>query len=343
LEDERLKLTASIRYDKSELFDGFFSPRIGLGYNAGANQNHNIRASFQTGFRNPDTQSQFIWFPTSQGILVGSTEANAARYGLHNGGSYTSSSVSAYLAGGGSFDTSGNTIGGDPTLLQTATFGFVEPEQLTAFEIGYKGVIADQLLLDVNWYHNSYEDFIAQFTVFNKQPVVRADGAIATGVTGDVITGFRPYVNAQETITSDGIGVGLTYSIGGGYTITGNYNWTDFSLDDVDTGNELEAGFNTPEHRFGAGIHNRNVGKNIGFSLNYRWQDDFFWQSAFGKGLIPEFGVVDFQVNYKIKSLKSFIKLGSTNLLGGDYRTNIGPGFVGSQYYISISYDEFLH
>ena len=28
LEEERLKLTASIRYDKSELFDGFFSPRV---------------------------------------------------------------------------------------------------------------------------------------------------------------------------------------------------------------------------------------------------------------------------------------------------------------------------
>ena len=48
-ESTELKLTGSIRYDKSEFFDGFYSPRLSAGITV--NQNHNFRASFQTGFR----------------------------------------------------------------------------------------------------------------------------------------------------------------------------------------------------------------------------------------------------------------------------------------------------
>ena len=58
---------------------------------------------------------------------------------------------------------------------------------------------------------------------------------------------------------------------------------------------------------------------------------------------MPEFGVFDAQVNYKISALKTIVKLGGTNLLGGDYRTNLGAPFVGKQYYISLTFDEFLN
>lgn len=336
-----LKLTGSIRYDKNENFEGQINPRVSAVYTL--NQNHNFRASFQTGFRNPDSQSQFIWFPTPAGVLVGSTEANAARYGIHNGGAWTANSVAAFLGGGGSFDqTTGDPIGGTPTVLQTATFDFVQPEKLQAIEVGYKGIIADKLLLDINYYHNSYEDFIAQQTVFNKVPVMRR-GAVVTGTTGDAITGFRPYINASETVSSDGIGVGLTYNLGSGFTLAGNYNWADFTINEADASSDFEAGFNTPNHRYTLTFGNRNIGEGIGFNMAWRWQDEFVWQSAFGTGTIPDFGVFDMQVNYKIKSIKSIIKVGGTNLLGGDYRTNVGGGFVGRQYYISLTFDEFLN
>ncbi|MBA4056620.1 MAG: TonB-dependent receptor, partial [Marivirga sp.] len=84
---EALKLTGSLRFDKNENFEGQVTPRLSAVYTF--SQNHNIRASFQTGFRNPDTQAQFIYFPSSSGTLLGSTEANASRYGVHNGGAWT--------------------------------------------------------------------------------------------------------------------------------------------------------------------------------------------------------------------------------------------------------------
>ncbi len=73
-----LKLTGSIRYDKSEFFDGFVSPRISAGLTV--NRDHNIRASVQTGFRNPTTQDLFIGLDTGQYVLVGSAPDNLERY-----------------------------------------------------------------------------------------------------------------------------------------------------------------------------------------------------------------------------------------------------------------------
>src|SRR5690606_18718988 len=104
-----LKLTGSLRYDKNENFDGQLTPRISAVYTAG--ETHNIRASFQTGFRNPDTQAQFIYFPAGSGILLGGTKSNAGRYGIHNGGALNSEG-------------------------ETVTLDFIKPEKLRAYEIG---------------------------------------------------------------------------------------------------------------------------------------------------------------------------------------------------------------
>ena len=314
--EDKLKLTGSVRYDKNENFDGQINPRLSAVF--AINESSNLRASFQTGFRNPDSQAQFIWFPTSSGILVGSTEGNAARYGIHNGGAL------------------------DPTTLQPVNIDFVQPEELTAYEIGYKGLIANKVLFDLNYYHNVYDGFIANRPVLSAGPITRRGALVSNldGSTSNILV--NPYVNVADEITSDGIGLGLTYSMGQGYTLGGNYNWADFSADESSIAG-FQAGFNTPEHKYSLSFGNRNVGENIGFNIAYRWQDDFIWESSFGTGNIPSFGVFDFQVNFKMEQIKSVVKVGGTNLLGSDYRTNIGPGFVGSQYYISITFDEFLN
>ena len=68
--DDRLKITASVRYDKSEYFDGFLSPRLGMNLTLGQQGNHNVRASVQTGFRNPTTQDLFIGLEVQRLISV---------------------------------------------------------------------------------------------------------------------------------------------------------------------------------------------------------------------------------------------------------------------------------
>lgn len=316
LVEDRLKITASLRYDKNENFDGQVTPRISAVFTAGADRQHNIRASFQTGFRNPDTQAQFIFFPSSAGTLLGSTEANAGPYGIHNGGAFTHPT-------------------GDPRR-QPINIPYVQPERLTAFEIGYKGIINDNFLIDFNVYRNAYQDFIAGQTVY-------AANAVTGLPTGDVAPddAFRPSVNSDVDITSIGVGVGLTYNLPSNFVLSGTYNYADFDAD-LEEGSTFEVGFNTPNNRFTLGLANREVFENFGFAINYRWQEEFRWESSFAHGTIPAYGVLDAQVNYKVPDIKTVFKIGATNLLQEEFRTNAGGSWIGSMYYISVTFDQFL-
>lgn len=329
--DDRLKLSASVRFDKNQNFEGQFSPRASAVVSLGADKQHNIRTSFQRGFRNPDTQAQFIFFPSSTGTLLGSTEKNAARYGIHNGGAYSLSSLQNFLATG------------NPAALQVVNLRFVQPEIVRVFELGYKGLIGNNFLMDLNGFYNSYKDFISGQTVASINGGTDPAFITPTNTTGAFtpFTLFRPAVNADVPIRSWGVGLGITYKFYQNFVFTGNYTWQDWDAD-LEAGSEFEIGFNTPRNKFSLGIGNREVVKNLGFDIGYRWQQDFFWQSAFTNNIIPAFGVVDAQVSYKVKSIKSIFKLGANNLFGEDYVTNGGGPFVGKLYYISITFDEFL-
>jgi outer membrane receptor protein involved in Fe transport len=327
------KLTGSIRYDKNENFEGRFTPRISGVYTI--NENHNIRASFQTGFRNPDTQAQYIFFPVGTNTLLGSAKENAERYGVHNGGAWSRESYEAYRTSGGTILPDGTLQGGDQTLLQTDDVDYVKPERLQSFELGYKGLISRNLLVDVNGYYTAYKDFIGGDDVVSKLPTTHQ------GETIDAGTIFSPYRNESERVTSTGIGVGITYNLLKGYSISGNYNYATFDVEREEN-SSFRAGFNTPENKFNISFGNRKLTKYLGFNLNYRWQDSFLWQSDFGDWTVPEFGVFDAQVSYKVPSIKSILKLGGTNLLGKDYRTNFGGPFIGQMYYLSITFDEFM-
>jgi len=122
--------------------------------------------------------------------------------------------------------------------------------------------------------------------------------------------------------------------------VMGNYNWANYMANET---SDFRAGFNTPTNKYSIGVGNRKVAKNLGFNLNFRYQDAFLWQSSYGTWNVPSYGVVDAQVNYKVPSIKTIFKLGGTNIGGSDYRTNLGAPFVGQTYYISLTFDEFLN
>jgi len=328
---DKLKLTGSIRYDKNENFEGQFTPRVSAVYSV--TENHNLRASFQTGFRNPDTQAQFIYFPSSSGTLLGSTEANAARYGVHNGGAWTDESYNAFRASGGTLAADGTPTGGNSSLLVTADIPYVQPEKLKSFEVGYKGVFSKKLLVDMNVYYTTYQDFIGGQIVAVKAPTTHQGNTVAAGSL------YSLYNNSLENVTSIGAGVGLTYSLPRNFSLNGSYSYATF---DANESADFRAGFNTPENKFNIGIGNRKLFDNFGFNINFRWQEGYLWQSSYGEWNVPEFGVLDAQINYKLSALRSMVKVGATNLGGGDYRTNLGAPFVGQMYYISLTFDEFF-
>ena len=65
---------------KPRILMEMYSPRVSLSYSLGQGKTRNLRASFQTGFRNPTTQDQYIGLDAGQAILVGSAPDNLDRY-----------------------------------------------------------------------------------------------------------------------------------------------------------------------------------------------------------------------------------------------------------------------
>lgn len=321
---DKLKLMGSIRYDKNQNFDGQFSPRLSAVYSTGAKREHNIRASFQTGFRNPATQDQYIYFPTSNILIGGARDNNINAQGQNRYNAYNAPVVTLTSLAAGKPDT--------------LTFDFVKPERLFAYEVGYKGVIANKLLIDLNAYYNEYTNFQSQINVRNTIPALFDVNPVVTSKIAD----YRIYVNDPSTILSWGVGLGLTYKLPKNFSLSGNYTYAAFSHDASQSRAGFEPGFNTPTHRFNLGLENRNIVKNLGFSVNYRWQTEFLWQNSFGNGMVPSFSVIDAQVNYVVKSLRTQIKLGANNILGSEYQTNTGGPYIGRQVYVSLTFDEFM-
>ena len=348
-ENLELKLTGSIRYDKSELFDGFFSPRISAGLTV--NENHNFRASFQTGFRNPDTQALYIGLETNAGTLIGGATDIGDRFTRDYAVSQfaqTTLGQPAILPQTGdaaytnSFtqDQDGNLVVGNPN--------FTEPEQVSSFEVGYRGKIED-FIVDASAYYSIYNDFLANENVI--APLygdVDPDGDGVLDVTnpetqrallalenGDTV-GYQTYTNADETVNSYGAAVSVSTKIWNGFDISANYTWARLDFD-VAGNPSVQTNFNTPEHKVKLGFGKTDLFENFGFNVAWRWSDNYFWEASFGNGEIPAFNVLDAQINYRIPSIKSTIKAGATNLLADEYFTAFGTGFIGSQYYVSLT------
>ncbi|MDF4220492.1 TonB-dependent receptor [Maribacter sp. M208] len=341
--EKSLKLTGSIRYDKSELFDGFFSPRLSAGYTL--NRNHNIRASAQTGFRNPTTQDLFIGLNAGRAILVGSAEDNLDRYsreyGISASGQLLGQPSEVTQTGGAAYNNSYSAASvtalgatGDPSVLEVANPDLIKPEKVTSFEIGYRGKV-DKVVIDFSTYYNSYEDFISQEVVISPFYGQAGDGglSVAAIANGD-FQAYSAYTNTDANVNSYGASLGLDVKVLGNFDLGGSYTFTKLDFD-REANPDVMLNFNTPEHKFKASFGNKELFENFGFNVSYRFSDDYFWEATFGNGVIPEFHVVDAQINYDVPSIKSSFKLGGTNLTNKEYYTAFGTGFIGSMYYLS--------
>jgi len=330
---DRLRISASIRYDKNENFNGVFSPRVATVVTLGKDRQHNIRASFQTGFRNPDTQAQFIYFPAST-ILMGGARKNAERYGIYQGGAYTKDSWNRFYA-------SAMAGAPNPELLEEFYMDYIKPEKLSTVEVGYKSVIKN-LYIDWNAYFNWYKDFIAQSNVVAKEGTTHK-GQHVNGVSDFFTTRatpatFRPYYNVQDRVISWGTAIGLTYKIKKGYMARANYNYMDFATEN--NADKQGVDFNSPNHMFNIGVGNSNVNNsNVGFDVSFRWQGELYWVSSFGEGTVNAFSTLDASASYTVKKWKTVFRLGGTNLVGPSYRTNIGGPYIGRTIFVGVAYD----
>lgn len=346
--DNRLDLQGSLRYDKHQDFSGQFSPRLSAVYALTPNQN--IRVSFQRGFRIPSTQNQLIDLDVVSRRLLGNNDLIIDRYRLESNTTFRSESVDAAREA----LLTGATAQQARDLLESVEFEPFRTEKVSTFEVGYKGLINNRLFIDAYYYYNIYNDFIAEIEMIQGIPNgLREDpgdfDSSSDAGKDEIINQtvqtqpFGININADGNVRSQGFAVGAEYSLLGGYNFGGNVSYNELitQQDLIDQG--FRASFNTPKWRYNVSLGNRRVTPNFGFNVTYRWQDAFLWESTFGEGVMPAFGTMDAQVNYRLPAYNSIIKIGSSNLLNNRYETSLGNPTMGAIYYVSLTFDQILN
>ncbi|MCW3106006.1 MAG: hypothetical protein JWQ09_512 [Segetibacter sp.] len=318
-----LKLTASGRYDKNENFKGRFTPRFSAVVTVA--KDNNIRLSYQTAYRFPSTQNQWINLVIGGGIrLIGGLPQLRDFYNFNSNPVYTVESVQAF----GASVAAGTP---NPGLLKQQPFGEYKPESATSYEAGYKTLIGGKLLIDMYGYFTKYENFIGRIAV------LQSSNGNLTGLGSPKI--YSVSVNSTEKVNTHGWGLSAEYLLPNNFAVNANV----YSDEITNVPANFVTYYNTPKYRSNIGLSNSGFlyKKRVGFSLQYRFQDAYYYENDFGAGNVPAYHTLDAQVNYKMPAIKTMIKLGATNLTNHYYVTAFGNPSIGGLYYASIAYNVF--
>ncbi len=325
----KLNIMASFRADKNKNFEPQFSPRFSLIY---THKNSSFRISAQQAFRIPTLQNQYILLDLGPLTLAGNLN------GWDN--LYTLNSVKDFKAQYDSLDANGNYIGSiEPQLLKTINLPKLKPEQVQTIEVGYRGAIGGKLYLDLNVYYSIYKNFIGDIRVVQPEGSAKAgeesgeDAILTNSPDNATYTVYQLPMNATQNVASYGGTAGLVYYFSNKYSASANYTYADLNTDNLS--DDIIPGFNTPNHKINVGVKGRKVVKNLGFSLNYQWVDNYTWQSTFGIGPVSSYRILDAQLSYEFPKYYSTIRAGSSNLLNEKRREIYGGPQIGRMFYVS--------
>jgi outer membrane receptor protein involved in Fe transport len=314
--DDRIKFTVSGRYDKNENFKGRFTPRASASIRIA--KNNHLRFSYQTAYRFPSTQQQYINLAAGGAILIGGVPSMKEGYNIVGNPVYN---VAALSQG----------------QLKVQEFTDFKPEAVTSYEVGYRGLLLkSRLLIDAYYYLGNYQDFITRVIV--AQSITNAPSPADILVPSKRRILSIPINNPSEVKTS-GWGVSAEYRFNGGFYVTGNLSSD--KLGDVEQG--FITYFNAPKLRGNASFGNNGIGKSkrIGFNFVYRFQSEFDYQSDLANGVVPSYRVLDGQISYKLPKINSVVRIGANNMLNQYYITALANPSIGGLYYVSFGYNIF--
>jgi len=349
--EEKLKVFASLRYDYNPEFDPKFNPRIALLYTV--NEKHNFRASFQNGFRFPALFEALSFVNNGNVRRVGGLSFINEGLGYLNN-SYTLTSVNNFNAaynrdrnpalGSNQVDTAAALK--NKSLLEVTNLSATRPERINSFEIGYKAVVlGNRLVIDWDAYFNEYDGFLGQVEVSvpeNNNVQIGTDRAILDMLAANRSkqTRYRVFTNAKNKYQNFGSSLGLTWNFYKKFTISGNLNYNDIKTNKAQ--DIFITAFNTPKWVANLSFGNREIVKNLGFNIVWRWQDAFEWESPLANGSVAAYQTVDAQISYRIPKIKTSIKLGGANIFNHRYIQYAAGPTIGGLYYTAITIDGLL-
>jgi iron complex outermembrane receptor protein len=314
--DDHLKLAAAGRVDNFQNFGTAFSPRFSAVYSLGADKLHNFRLSYSRAFRAPTQNDQYIRLDVGRALLLGNISNSFDGYSVN-------------VLKGASPTDAANLYHADKLRL----------EQVNSIEVGYRAQLAKKLYLDVDYFHNAYNDFIA-----TQNFVGRVDGTRpapselgTTNASGSNVRVIQIAANVDQRVQSQGAGLTLNYTFDPMLTVSSNYSYNALITTDFKAG--TQSFFNTPKHKFNIGIDGQLLDRTLSYNVNYRWADSFLYESTFATGTVPTAKTVDAQLGYLIKPLHLTAQAGVTNLFDSTNFQVYGAPSYGRIGYFGLLFD----
>lgn len=351
--DRRLRLLGSLRYDKSQYFQGRFTPRAAILYGLGKERQHSIRLSYQTGFRIPTLQDRFLALDIGFRFLtLGGTTRTRSLFGLDKF-SFTPASVEKFRQAAAGITDSATLAQLAQTYLVPASLPPVRPEFTQQFEIGGRFQLIQGLYIDVEYARAYYRDFILYRRVISAEPIYEANStkpreltninpATYEGLTNLRDGRFYGYITAtnyKEQVEAEYASLGIEYAITPKILWTASYSYAALVLTGrVDP--SFLPNFNTPRHKVGTSLFLTGFGR-WGGGVNYRWVDAFQMDGLI-IGPVPAAQWIDLQISYTIPKWKTQFRIGGQNVLNVRYVQISGGPQVGGLYYFQVVYDPFL-
>lgn len=308
---DKLKLNATLRVDKNQNFDYLVSPAVSGIYSP--DKNHTFRVSFSSAIRNPTLTDQYLYYQVGRAILIGNLsgfDSLVTLPSLFTGLNYS-----------------------DPDTLDYFNVAPVKPERVRTIEAGYRSTLFDKLFVDISGYYSAYTNFIG----FK----LGADVSVAENVPLPIFLNniYRVSTNSEDIVTTQGFTLGLNYYFGRFYNFAGNWSWN--QLDRRGSDDPLIPAFNTPLNKYNLGLSGIDIdnfiGKNWGFSINYKWVQGFLFEgSPQFTGEIDDYGLVDAQINKRFPESRTTIKAGCANLLNNLHYEVFGGPLIGRLFYFQV-------
>jgi outer membrane receptor for ferrienterochelin and colicins len=282
---EMLRLVLAGRYDKHDRYDAQWSPKWAVLFTP--IQDQTFRVTYNKAFKSPSILQTDFFFPNFQpgigvfGNLEGFEIRNAA-----------------------------GTV--------TNQFDPIRPEINKTYELGYKGVVAQRLFVDVVGYRTHFDGFQSPLVVIaipalGTQAYNRATGARITDEAGNPQLALT-YFNAGEAKIR-GIDAGLRFYLTDKIAASGSGSFVKIDTIIRKATDPVEAtSFNSPSVRLTGGMDFTDVIQNVlaGFTTRYVAKYDF--RSGVNYGTVPAFATLDLSASYRIPSRNAKILFQAQNV-----------------------------
>lgn len=299
-----LDVVVAGRYDKHELYDAQFSPKAGVVVKPAEDQA--FRVTFNKAFKSPTILQTDFFIPdwTAAVAIFGNT---------------------------GGF-TVENRAG-----ATTATFQPLQPEINRTWEAGYKGILARKLFFDATYFRSRYENMLSPLSVISNpftgaaatyaKPLRNPYGIPVSATDGRIVNpaGLNPvmltYFNIGKA-TLHGVDMSANYLATSRLELRGTLSTIRMRDVVVPTAFAEATALNTSPTKWTVGATARDIGP-MTLGASVRNVVGYYWRSGSNTGVIPTFGTLDANVQFRFPQIdRTLINLGVSNLAGCT-RTNV--------------------